>query len=107
MLARVSGLVRQLSERLVDLSTLDVHNRLDAELLELARAGRSEGNVAIIDPAPRHADLASRISTYREQVTRELSALVRAGILERAGRTLVVRDVARLARLVAAARGSA
>lgn len=107
VLARMCHLVRQLSERLVDLSTLDVHNRLNAELLELARAGRNEGNVAIIDPAPRHADLASRISTYREQVTRELSALARAGILERAGRALVVRDVARLARLVTAARGSA
>ena len=107
VLARMCDLVRQLSERLVDLSTLDVHNRLNAELLELARAGRSEGNVAIIDPAPRHADLASRISTYREQVTRELSALARVGILERSGRALIVRDVGRLARLVAAARGSA
>jgi CRP/FNR family cyclic AMP-dependent transcriptional regulator len=107
VLARMCSLVRQLSERLVDLSTLDVQSRLTAELLELARAGRNEGNVATIDPAPRHADLASRISTYREQVTRELSALARAGILERAGRALIVRDVARLARLVAVARGSA
>jgi len=106
VLARMCGVVRHLSERLVDLSTLDVQSRLTAVLLELARAGRNEGNVAIIDPAPRHADLANQISTYREQVTRELSALARAGILERAGRALVVRDVARLARLVAAARGS-
>ena len=106
LLARMSGLVRQLSERLVDLSTLDVQNRLIVELLGLARAGRVEGNVAFIDPAPKHADLASRVSTYREQVTRELASLARTGILERAGGALVVRDLARLARLAASARGS-
>jgi len=97
VLARMCGLVRQLSERLVDLSTLDVQTRLSSELLKLARGGRVEGNVAIIDPAPKHADLASQVSTYREQVTRELSALARAGVLERTGRALVVRDLARLA----------
>lgn len=105
VLARMCGLVRQLSERLVDLSTLDVQTRLNGELLKLARAGRIHGNVATIDPAPKHADLAGQVSTYREQVTRELSALAKVGILERAGRALVVRDLARLARLVAAARG--
>jgi CRP/FNR family cyclic AMP-dependent transcriptional regulator len=107
VLARMCSLVRQLSERLVDLSTLDVQNRLNAELLKLARAGRVDGNVATIDPAPKHADIASQVSTYREQVTRELSALAKAGILERAGRSLIVRDLARLARLVEEARGSA
>ena len=106
VLTRMSSLVRQLSERVVDLSTLGVQNRLNAELLKLARAGRIEGNVATIDPAPRHADLASQISTYREQVTRELAALARIGVLERAGRSLIVRDLARLARLVEEVRGS-
>jgi len=107
VLTGICALVRELSERLVDLGTLDVRNRLIAELLKRARAGRTEGNVAIIDPAPKHADLASRVSTYREQVTRELSSLVRVGVLERAGRALVVPDLARLARLAAAARGRA
>jgi len=107
VLARMCGLVRQLSERLLDLSTLDVRSRLIAELLERTRASRTAGNVAIIDPAPKHADLASQVSTYREQVTRELSALAKLGILERTGRALVVRDLARLTRLAAAARGRA
>ena len=107
VLARMCGLVRQLSERLVDLGTLDVQTRLAGELLKLARAGRVEGNVATIDPAPKHADIASQVSTYREQVTRELSALAKAGVLERAGRALVVRDLARLTRLAAAARSRA
>ena len=40
------------------------------------------------------------MSTYREQVTRELSALARAGILGKDGGVLVVRDVKRLEKMV-------
>jgi len=76
-------------------------------LLRLARETGIEGNTARIDPAPKHTDIASRVSTYREQVTRELSALVKTGILERGDHALVIRDVARLERLVEEVRGAA
>jgi CRP-like cAMP-binding protein len=107
VLLRLVGLVRGLSERVIDLSTLGVQNRIHAELLRLAREAGVSGNAARIDPAPKHADLASRVSTYREQVTRELSALVRLGILERGEQALVIRDVAALERLVEEVRASA
>jgi CRP-like cAMP-binding protein len=107
ILRRLAGLVRGLSERVIDLSTLGVQNRIHAELLRLAREAGVSGNTARIDPAPKHADLAGRVSTYREQVTRELSALVKLGILERGGQALVVRDVAGLQRLVEQVRASA
>ena len=100
LLRDFAGLVRRLSERVIDLSTLGVHQRLHAELLRLVRAAGISGNSARLDPAPRHAELASQVSTYREQVTRELSALVKAGVLGKDGRALVVRDVARLERMV-------
>ncbi|MFZ3121022.1 MAG: helix-turn-helix domain-containing protein, partial [Variovorax sp.] len=58
-------------------------------------------------PSPKHAALASQISTNREQVTRELNALVRQGVLQKDGRALVVADVQHLARAVANARGDA
>ena len=77
--------VRDLSDRLFDLSTLGVENRVDAELLRLAVAAGVVANVARIDPAPTHSDIASQIGTYREQVTREFSQLARWGILDRAG----------------------
>ena len=60
----------------------------------------SERNAARIEPGPKHADIASQVSTYREQVTRELSALARAGILGKDGGVLVVRDVKRLEKMV-------
>jgi CRP/FNR family transcriptional regulator, cyclic AMP receptor protein len=100
VLKRLAGLVRRLSERVIDLSTLGVQNRIHAELLRLAREAGVAGNAARIDPAPRHADVASQVSTYREQVTRELSALARRGLLAKDGAALVVRDVARLEKLV-------
>ncbi|MDF2766026.1 MAG: Crp-like helix-turn-helix domain, partial [Rhodospirillales bacterium] len=45
-------------------------------------------------------EIASRISTHREAVTRELGRLEHEGILAKEGRTLRIRDVARLRRLV-------
>lgn len=100
LLKRWAALVRRLSERVIDLSTLGVHSRIHAELLRLVRQAGVSGNSARIDPAPRHADLASQVSTYREEVTRELSSLTKAGVLGKDGRALVVRDVKRLEKLV-------
>jgi CRP/FNR family cyclic AMP-dependent transcriptional regulator len=100
LLRNLAGLVRRLSERVIDLSTLGVHQRLHAELLRLAHEAGVKANCSRIDPAPKHADLASQLSTYREQVTRELSLLARRGVLGKDGRALVVLDVARLKKMV-------
>jgi CRP-like cAMP-binding protein len=100
VLRRLAGLVRRLTDRVIDLSTHSVQQRIVAELLRLAKEAGIDANMARIEPAPKHADLASQLSTYREQVTRELSALVKAGLLERAANALVIRDVARLDRMV-------
>lgn len=100
VLRRLAGVVRRMSERVIDLSTLGVHQRIHGELLRLAREAGVKQNLARIDPAPRHADLASQVSTYREEVTRELSALARAGIVRREGRALLIEDMRRLETLV-------
>ena len=105
VMQRLASLVRQLSERVIDLSTLGVQNRLHAELLRLARVAGVENNQARLEPAPRHADLASQISTNREQVTRELNVLVRSGVLQKEGKALLVADAARLESMVSQVRG--
>ena len=107
LLRRLASLVRRLSDRVFDLSTLGVQNRIHAELLRLARQAGVIGNAARIDPAPKHADVASQVSTYREQVTRELSMLVKAGLVGKDGRALLVRDVKRLERMVEDVRSGA
>ena len=106
ILHRLVSSVRELTERIFDLSTLGVQNRVHAELLRLAKQTQIKGNAARIDPAPRHAEIASQVSTYREQVTRELSAMVKQGLIQRSGRALVIPDVARLEKIVADVRRS-
>jgi len=99
-------LVREVSERVIDLTTLGVQNRVHAELLRLAREAGCADNRARLDPAPTHAELASRISTTREQVTREINALQVRGLLAKDGRALVLGDVDQLARMVMQVRGA-
>jgi CRP-like cAMP-binding protein len=94
------GLIRRLSDRVVEFSVLAVKNRIHAELLRLARDRGLDGNTAVIVPGPTHAEIASRVSTHREAVTREFNALARDGLIERGRGGLVIRDVTRLARLV-------
>jgi len=100
VLRRLTGLVRSSAERVIDLSTLGVQNRIHAELFRLAAQAGVLQNSARLDPAPKHADIASRVSTNREQVSRELSALAKSGLLRRDGSALVVVDVQRLERMV-------
>ena len=107
MMTRLVTLVRELTDRVFDISTLGVQNRLHAEVLRLAREAGVNGNSARIDPAPKHSDIAAQISTYREQVTRELSAMSRLGLIQRAGRALVVPDVSKLEKIVAGVREGA
>jgi adenylate cyclase len=99
LLRRLTGSVRELAGRLLELGAQPVPRRTWIELLRLARLAGIEDNRALLDPAPTHNDIASRVGTSREQVTRELSRLVREGLLQRAGRSLVLLDVAALERL--------
>jgi CRP-like cAMP-binding protein len=92
--------VRSLTKRVYEFSTLDVNNRIHAELLRLASLAPREGKGARLAPAPTHAEIASRISTHREAVTRELNRLARIGIIERKNGTLIVRDLGRLAAML-------
>ena len=104
MLKGLVTMVRELSDRVFEVSALGVQNRVHAEVLRLAREAGVADNRAVIDPAPTHPDIASRVSTYREQVTRELSAMVKQGLLERSGHALVVPDVQKLEQIVAEVR---
>ena len=104
-LRHVTAEVRRLSERVVEFSTLVVQNRIHAELLRLAaEAGRPQGQ-ALLSPAPSLSDIADRISTHREAVSRELSRLGAIGLLRREGGDLRITDLARLEALVREAKG--
>ena len=97
--------IRALTTRVYEFSTLAVKNRIQAELLRLANLASREGKSARIIPAPTHVEIASRVSTHREAVTRELNRLCRIGIAERQGSALLVKDIERLAEMVHEATG--
>ena len=97
--------IRALNTRVFEFSTLAVNNRIQAELLRLAGLGSRQGNSARIVPAPTHVEIASRVSTHREAVTRELNRLAKIGIIERRGGTLLVKDLDHLVQMVQDATG--
>lgn len=100
VMEQLAGLIRALSERVVEFSTLGVKNRIHAELLRLARGNMTGENTAAVSPAPTHADIASRVSTHREAVTREYNDLSSAGVIGRERGQLLIHDVARLETMV-------
>ena len=92
--------IRALTERVFEFSTLAVRNRIQAELLRLTDFEVDADGAASLSPAPTHAEIASRVSTHREAVTRELQRLAQLGLIERKGRSLRITDVARLELMV-------
>ena len=103
-LQHLAANVRRLSERVFEFSTLLVQNRVHAELLRLAGEVSSQDEV-VLSPAPSLSDIASRISTHREAVSRELSRLTAIGLLRRDGVDLTITSVSKLAKLVHEAKG--
>ena len=88
--------IRTLTARAFELATLPVAGRVHSELLRLARETGIESDRLTIDPMPTHADLAARIGTHREAVTRELNLLAAEGILRQSGRKIEILSVAKL-----------
>lgn len=105
LLRRLAEVVRESTDRIMDLSTLGAHNRIFAELLRQARdsdpqAFDQNANQARIRPVPHHVDIASRVSTARETVARVLSDLSKKGVVGRERDAMVILDVGRLAKMV-------
>lgn len=104
-LQRLTAQIRRLSERVHEFSTLGVQSRIRAELLRLAVLAGIADNEAVLVPAPRLSELASRVSTHREAVSRELSRLATLGVALRDKGRLRIADIARLEALVREAKG--
>ena len=96
LLQQLSGLIRKLSDRIIEFSALSVKSRVHAELLRLAKNNELNNNTAEITPAPTHLDIANRISTHREAVSREISELNKSGIVKKTDGKLIIQDLARL-----------
>ncbi len=99
VIMQLAGIVRLCDDRIMDLSTQRAVHRVHAELLRLAKPDIVAPDNWVVRPMRPHAEIASRVSTTRETVARALSQLATAGIVERKGKTLYIRDYQRLTEL--------
>jgi CRP/FNR family cyclic AMP-dependent transcriptional regulator len=94
--ASLARTIIELTERVFELSALDVRYRLYAELSRLAKGGKQVESGVLVEGMPTHARIAATIGSQREAVGRELSALTSEGIVEQKGRRLLIRDIEKL-----------
>jgi CRP/FNR family cyclic AMP-dependent transcriptional regulator len=92
LLKHLSGHMRRMTDRIYEFNTLVVRKRLARELIRLAAQTDAETGLPSISPAPTHFDLASMISTHREAISREISALTKNGLIEKHGHTILLRN---------------
>lgn len=99
-LLKLARTVRFLCARVYDFGALDVSGRIRQEIIRLIE--QQKRHDSIIHTMPTHQQLASRVATHREAVSRELCELERQGIILRKGRSLLITDLPRLKAMISA-----
>jgi CRP-like cAMP-binding protein len=92
VIERLADIVRRCDRRIMDLSTMTAVNRIYAELLRLAKPDNADHSTWVIRPMRTQSEIASHVSTTRETVARAMKQLAMAGIVERRGKTLYIRE---------------
>lgn len=103
IIATLVGQIRMLANRTNETAGLNARQRMWAEMLRLARSKPATPGSAVLSPPPTHAELASRIGSHREAVTRELNAMERSGLIVRRRGAIELVDTTRLQRMVSEA----
>ena len=88
--------IRHLSTRMTAVTTRNAEQRLITELLRLAEAGIIGNDTAVIEPLPTQQDFAILLFSQREAIGRDMSKLKDAGLIERKGRSLLIKSVSGL-----------
>ena len=100
ILKELAGRIRSLNTRLSEHSFLQTRHRLYCELLRLSRPRPMNPEHRSISPPPTQKDLAARIGSRREVVSREIASMKRAGVLDQTTGAIVLPDVTRLNRMI-------
>ncbi len=94
IMQQVTMLVRRLNQRMYELTSLDGKHRIYSELLRLAEQGdplNNSGSIFVLNP-PTHAEIASRVNSHREAVSRVYAALMKEGLLEKQSKKLILHN---------------
>lgn len=91
---RLCALSRYLCGRSIEARAYTVPRQISLEILRVVSACPMPGTQWEIDPAPKHWEIANRVGTNRSQVTRVVSRLAAAKLLQRArgGRCWAIPD---------------
>ena len=92
--------VRQLNERVSEHCFLQTKHRLYIELMRQSKPRAAHPDQRSISPPPVQRDLAARIGTRREVVSREIARLKRERIVESTTGALILADTAGLNGLI-------
>ena len=99
MAQQLAARVRSLTAKTFELANLPVSSRIQSELLRIGKEVTEDGETATIAKFPTHADLAARVGTHREAVTRELGLLAKEGLVTQSGRTCKLLSLSQLQQL--------
>lgn len=94
LLGILSARVRHLNDALFSFAVHRVDTRVRLKLAEIFRAQDAWHPGGTLDPAPSHSAIAAEVGANREAVSRVLSSLAKAGLLETGRRRMRVVDPA-------------
>ena len=86
----------QMTHRLIEAYTLSAKGRICAELTRLSRVIGIAPDKRIIRPNPVFVELAERVNSTRETVSRTVSELQKRGILAREPGAIIIKEPERL-----------
>jgi CRP/FNR family transcriptional regulator, cyclic AMP receptor protein len=93
MMTELSNRLHQANEMVRSLVSQSNAQRVRGELVRLARKRGSTNNQMAIEPVPNFSDMARKLNTDRENVSREVSALIAKGVLRKEADRLLVLDL--------------
>ena len=96
IMTHLASLVRLLSDRVNEFGTMTVKQRLYSELLRLGVNCNCLDDEAIIANFPTHIEIANRIATHREAVSRELSNLLSENLIRKIGKDIIITSITTL-----------
>ena len=97
VLANVARWLRRLTSQVADLHFLDLHGRVIATLVRMARELEPEADGPVTLPPLTQSELAALVAGTRQRVNAVLADLVREGLISPEGRRITIADVEELA----------
>ena len=92
--------IRKLNMRLTEHCFLQAKHRICVEIMRKSRPRLGHESQRVISPPPLQREIAERVGTRREVVSRQISALRKKGIVEKTPRALVIKDIPAINKII-------